>query len=405
MRVEPPLSTPSAAPRAAAGPAASPWDHPARADDGGALGALPDRYRLLRPLGRGGESSVWLAEDNVLERRVAIKRGRRRLPPGAAASHEARIGAGIVHPHVLPVLDAGVDDAGFPFLMVPYVRGLTLRGAIRRCHLGDPAWPLRGLIGSWALLCAAVAHAHRLGVVHGDLSAGNVLLGPPLDGAPRQVFLIDWGLARGPRAAARRGGPMGTPSTMAPELARGAVEIGPLVDIYALGAILLHVVSGQRYLAGLSRAQALRALAHRPPAPRPADPRPGGLRALVLACMDEDPSRRPQQVERLEAAAAEFVHRAARADAARRRLAAAQVLRAEAVALRAPLAAATAQRRAEDDLLYADLIGGAADSGRSGAEGGARGEAGGALPPKAAAGAAEAGAGAAEAGAALPPRA
>jgi serine/threonine protein kinase len=75
---------------------------------------------------------------------------------------------------------------------------------------------------------------------------------------------------------------MGTPSPMAPELARGAVEIGPLVDIYALGAILLHVVSGQRFLAGLSRAQALRALAHRPPAPRPADPPAIPTLAVVL---------------------------------------------------------------------------------------------------------------------------
>lgn len=346
---------------------------------GPALGALPARYRLLRPLGQGGEASVWLAEDSVLERRVAIKRGRRQLPPGAAASHEARIGAGIVHPHVLPVLDAGVDDAGFPFLMVPYVRGPTLRGAIRRCHQADPAWPLRGLIGSWALLCAAVAHAHRRGVVHGDLSAGNVLLGPSLAGAPREVFLIDWGLARGPRAAARRGGPMGTPSTMAPELARGAVEIGPLVDIYALGAILFHVLGGQRYLAGLSRAQALRALAHRPPLPRPPDPRPGGLRALVLACMDEDPARRPPRVEELEAAAAEFLRRAERADAARARLAEARVLRARAEALRAPLAAARAQRQVEDDLLYADLIAGPEPDRPVSPELGA------ALPPRAAA--------------------
>ena len=273
---------------------------------------LYGRYQVLGALGEGGQGSVVAALDLVLGRRVAIKRAKR-AGAGAelgAASLEARIAAQIVHPNVLPLLDAGLDEDGHAYLVVPYVSGMTLREAIRAAHRGARGWSVLALVRVLAKVCEALVCAHREGVIHGDLSTGNVLIGTEADGSTPQVFVIDWGLARsGHLDAALRVGAVGTLATLAPELARDPTALSPAADIYAVGALLFHVLRGLPYLDGLSRTEALAQLARLPTPPRAPDLRPGGLSALAEACMAPAPAHRPASMVELQQRIEAFLER------------------------------------------------------------------------------------------------
>ena len=272
---------------------------------------LYGRYRVLGRLGEGGQGSVVMAEDRVLGRRVAIKRAKR---PGAAvegASPEARVAAGIVHPNVLPLLDAGVDEHGHPYLVAPFVSGLTLRGAIEAAHRHRGGWTLVEVVRVISTVCEALACAHAQGVIHGDLSTGNVLIGAAAEGASPQVFLIDWGLSRSDHGdATARVGQVGTPATLAPELARDARALSVASDVYAVGALLFHALSGARHLEGVGRDAAVAHLAAGPAAPIAPDLRPGGLAAIAAACMHPEADARPASVAELKGLIDNFLDRA-----------------------------------------------------------------------------------------------
>lgn len=297
---------PAAGGRGAGGPSA------------GAPGAEPTvlygRYQVLGALGEGGQGSVVAAIDLVLGRRVAIKRAKRpAAAPGlGAASPEARIAANIVHPNVLPLLDAGLDGDGHPYLVAPFVSGRTLRAAIQAAHAGARGWTPLGLVRVLVQVCEALACAHGQGVIHGDLSTGNVLIGAESEGSPPQVYVIDWGLARrGALDATDRVGGMGTVATLAPELARDPSALSPAADVYAVGALLFHLLRGRPHLDGLSRADALAHLAAGPAPSRAPDLRPGGLSALAAACMAPDPAARPAGMLEVKRGLEAFLERAA----------------------------------------------------------------------------------------------
>jgi serine/threonine protein kinase len=207
------------------------------------LGAT--KYRVLGELGRGGMGMVYLAEDTALERRVALKVVATAASAPEAVERmlrEARILAGLEHPGIVPVHDAGALPDGRVFYAMKRVDGARLDALAATL-------PLPERLRIFRRICEAVAFAHARGVIHRDLKPENVMVG-----SFGEVLVMDWGVARvlsasaspGPPAAAGRapggtaeGTVVGTAEYMAPEQAEGAVErTGPRSDIFALGGVL-----------------------------------------------------------------------------------------------------------------------------------------------------------------------
>lgn len=212
-------------------------------------------YSQITPLARGGMGELWLARQRGhggLERRVVLKRAL----PGHAADpefqdmfiREARIAASLDHPNVARVYDSGVTPQGRSFLAMEYVHGADLRELLRS-HRGRPL-PLHHALTVGAALAAGLDYVHarddldgrHLGLVHRDVSPGNILLS--YDGA---IKITDFGVARADAEslATRSGAVKGKLAYMAPEQARGE-DLDPRADLYALGVILFEMVIGHR---------------------------------------------------------------------------------------------------------------------------------------------------------------
>ncbi|KAA0252350.1 MAG: serine/threonine protein kinase [Acidobacteria bacterium] len=206
-------------------------------------GLLLGRYRLLSRAGAGGMAEVWRAEDTGLHRTVAVKVV---LDPIARDPayverfvREARLAAGLSHPNVLPVYDAGtadVDGVQVPFVVMPLVTGGSLKERIQ-----GPV-PFATAVAWLGALASALDHAHEQGILHRDVKPGNVLL----DGTGRPL-LADFGLARSAGAASgltATGVVLGTPLYMAPEQAQGR-PLDARADQYALAVIAFELLTGR----------------------------------------------------------------------------------------------------------------------------------------------------------------
>jgi eukaryotic-like serine/threonine-protein kinase len=251
------------------------------------------RYRLLRRLGSGGAATVFLAEDERLGRRVAVKRLHAHGPEGTVErfEREARIGASLNHPNLVGVYDIASDDETVTIVM-EYVEGGTLADAIRDGPPGADRTVeiLRGA-------AAGLDHAHSEGVVHRDVKPANVLLGS--DG---RVRVADLGIARAAEITqiTRTGTVLGTPSYMAPEqLERSAA--GPAADVYALAAVAFEALTGRKAREGRTPLEvAHRVVSEPPPAVREAWPdAPAELAEALRAGMATDPSDRPRSAGEL----------------------------------------------------------------------------------------------------------
>jgi serine/threonine-protein kinase len=206
---------------------------------------LHDRYRLEERLGSGGMSTVYRAFDETLERPVAIKVMHREFSSDANQlerfRREARSIAGLSHPHVVTVIDAGEDD-GRPYIVLEFVEGETLKDRIRR------AGPLpAGEAVAYAIeVGRALQAAHAARLVHRDIKPQNVLI--DRDGRAK---VTDFGIARsleteGLTAAGRV---LGTTDYVSPEQALGE-PVTPQSDIYSLGVCLYEMLAGEAPFAG-----------------------------------------------------------------------------------------------------------------------------------------------------------
>jgi eukaryotic-like serine/threonine-protein kinase len=221
-----------------------------------------DRYRLVRQIGSGGFGVVWLAEDEHLERAVAVKRITMHDEAVAArAEREARAAARLAHPGIVALYESGRDEEAV-YLVSELVRGRTLADLMRDGELSD-----RDVLRVGVALCDALTHAHGRGVIHRDVKPGNVIVPDrPHDGAG-VAKLTDFGIARmvGDDALTITGDVVGTLAYMAPEQAAGR-EVGEEADLYALALVLYEALSGVNPVRGRGAAATARRVGARLPA-------------------------------------------------------------------------------------------------------------------------------------------
>lgn len=248
---------------------------------------IAGRYTLGRAVGHGAGGAVWMAHDEVLDRRVALKRIGTVAGVGDAvrAEREARLAAQVRHPHVVAVYDLVTDPDG-TWLVMEYVDGPALSAAVREGGPLSPDEAARLL----APVADALVQAHALGIVHRDVKPSNILAGP--DGSAK---LSDFGIARGAEDATltRTGLVTGSPAYLAPEVATGA-QATPASDVWAFGATLVHLLTARPPYHHDDRDNGPLAVVYRiahedPPLPESA----GWLRPLIAATMTKDPAARP----------------------------------------------------------------------------------------------------------------
>src|SRR6188508_2327544 len=254
-------------------------------------GALSSRYRLEQEIGAGGMATVYLAEDIRHDRRVALKVLRPELAAVIGAERflaEIKLTANLQHPHILPLFDSGEADS-FLFYVMPFVEGESLRDRLNR----EKQLPVDEAIRLAGEVASALDYAHRHGVVHRDIKPENILLH---DG---RALVADFGIALAASKASgarmtETGMSLGTPHYMSPEQAMGEREITPRSDVYALGAVLYEMLTGDPPFTG-STAQAVVARVVTE-SPRPLVPQrhtiPPHVEAAVLTALEKLPADR-----------------------------------------------------------------------------------------------------------------
>lgn len=252
------------------------------------------RFELRTVLGSGAFGKVYRAFDPQLGREVALK-----VPLASTVSSEkeraqflkeARSAATINHPNVCQVHEVGEAD-GRPYIVMALVRGKSLADMLKARKEPLPEKQAALVVRKIAL---ALATAHASGVIHRDLKPANVMF----DRERKDIIVMDFGLARGPRLGDARGTKsgviMGTPSYMSPEQARGDSKgVGPAADIFSLGVILYELLTGTRPFTGTATeviAKILHIEPEKPSTVRPdIDPR---LESICLKAMAKDQSVR-----------------------------------------------------------------------------------------------------------------
>ncbi len=214
------------------------------------LGEIIDsRYRLLRVLGQGGMGAVYEAEHTGTGRRVAIK-----MILGAELStdttmvqrfqREARAAGSIETPHVVQVLDTGMEPVSArPYLVMELLHGEDLRRLLKRCGPLAPDVALR-VIGQ---ACVGLLKAHEAGVVHRDIKPGNLFLSRR-DGGEIVVKVVDFGIAKlaAGEALTATGDVFGSPQYMSPEQVKGGRLVDHRTDIWSIGVVLYELLAGRR---------------------------------------------------------------------------------------------------------------------------------------------------------------
>jgi serine/threonine-protein kinase len=252
-------------------------------------------FELLEELGRGGMGVVARARDVVRGRVVALKRllgGPESTPQDIERFRVETLAASrLAHPHIVPVFQAG-ECGGQPYFTMQLIEGTTLAR-----KLADGPLPALEAARLLVPVCRAVHYAHEQGILHRDLKPSNILI--DMAGNP---YVGDFGLAKRidiDPSLTPSGALLGTPSYMAPEQARnpgGSLKgaAGPASDVYSLGAILYHVLTGHPpFQAATPLETILLALEHDPVSPRTLNPRVSSdLEMITLKCLQKSPALR-----------------------------------------------------------------------------------------------------------------
>jgi eukaryotic-like serine/threonine-protein kinase len=268
--------------------------------------SFADSYRVEEELKGGGMSRLFMATDLALNRKVVIKI----LPPeltsdmmAARFKREAEVTAHLQHPHILPIITAGVKQ-GLMYYIMPFISGESLRERLKREH----KLPIDHAVNILCEVASALAYAHKQGVIHRDIKPENILL---QDG---QAVLADFGIAAalaGPghvtgERLTRTGMSIGTVGYMAPEQSLGGSDIDSRADIYSLGVVAYEMLAGTPPFAGASTQAILAAHLTKPP------PRIDRLREdvpipvcrAIEKALEKDPANRFQTASEFGAACA-----------------------------------------------------------------------------------------------------
>ena len=258
------------------------------------------RYRLEARAGEGGMGVVYRARHVLIDRVVALKlirpdlRGETHLR--AWMLREARAANRVDHAHIIDIHDIGETEEGELYLVMEYLTGVSLSS-----ELAKGPTQLSRAVDILEQMCAALARAHDLGVVHRDLKSDNILLSTR-GGRKDFVKILDFGLAHlamDPRLAPK-GAVFGTPEYMSPEQARGE-EAGPPSDLYALGVLFYEMLTGQLPFRSNDRDTLLEMQRSAPP-PKPSAIKPDVLpaaEAIVLKLLEKERRKRYQDAHHL----------------------------------------------------------------------------------------------------------
>ncbi|HUB99393.1 MAG TPA: PASTA domain-containing protein [Solirubrobacterales bacterium] len=254
------------------------------------------RYRVLRKLGAGGMADVWLAEDQHLQRQVALKVLHRHFSQDrefvARFQREAEAAAALQHPNIVSVYDRGEID-GTSYIAMQYVEGPTLKELIDRGLSPEQAVMLIRQV------LEAARAAHRHGIVHRDLKPQNVIVD-----ADGKALVTDFGIARaGVSEITQTGSVMGTPHYLSPEQAQG-YEVSSVSDLYSIGVLLYEALTGRVPFEGESAvAVAMKQVSQTPQRPSSLNPRVSpALDAVVMRALEKEPGQRFQSADAFIAA-------------------------------------------------------------------------------------------------------
>ncbi len=260
---------------------------------------LASRYQLVAHLARGGMADVFEADDQLLNRRVAVKVLHAQYASDQAFvarfRREAQASASLSHPNIVSIYDWGYD-AGTYFMVMELIQGRTLQDILRT----EGALLPRRAAEIAADVAAALGVAHRAGISHRDVKPGNVML--TVDGS---VKVTDFGIARAlddSEHLTKTGAVIGTATYFSPEQAQGMPADGRS-DIYSLGVVLYELILGRPPFAGDSPvAVAYQHVSEFAPAPRSIDPElPAPLEEIVLRALEKDPRDRYQSADDMRA--------------------------------------------------------------------------------------------------------
>jgi serine/threonine-protein kinase len=274
-------------------------ESPAGEDDQGsplpAGGPMPGqlgRYEIHRLIGRGSMGMVWLGNDPLIDRPVAIKLiHTSALRPAELKNYterfyrEARAAGKLLHPGIVTVFDVGHAPGGAPFIVMEFVEGQTLRELFKTRNLEREE-----VVAFCSQILEALGYAHGRGVVHRDLKPANILITPE-----GQSKIMDFGIAHVVGSDLTEAGELlGSPYYMAPEQFEPQASVDPRTDLFAFGVVLYEMLTGERPFAGDSIARIAKAILHEEPAPP--EQRDGTippvLNAIVLRCLRKDPMAR-----------------------------------------------------------------------------------------------------------------
>ena len=225
-----------------------------------AIGEAISHYKIIKTLGAGGMGKVYLAQDDLLNRKVAIKL----LPSSlsydkqlrARFLREAQLASALDHSNICTVHEVG-ESAGRHFIVMQYVEGETLKQVIGERPLG-----VHSLLSISLQVADALAAAHSQGIIHRDIKSSNIIITPR-----GQAKVLDFGLAKllegstgdGDSELTHTGVMLGTPSYMSPEQARGE-RVDERSDIFSFGAVMYEMASGRVAFKGKSRTETMNAV-------------------------------------------------------------------------------------------------------------------------------------------------